>query len=241
MIRSTHTTAGSIGRTADGNSNNKPTSKAAAITKICDRRAPGRHSEQWVRVQCREEKVVLWSPRLLTTTETTKNTPLRFQPVDQTERQMLARHAQEVQRFREERQKLEANTAGAPAVAGNKDFVPARVKLPGSPIVAKSGAEVGKDQVPPKLYEAPKPDLRVAAKPRVDRSVDQPQQRTVNKVPLDQPQRQPKAPQPQPKVERVVPQPPPQPQPKVEKTPPPPQANAPVESKQDKSKGKDKN
>ena len=52
-IRFTLTTAGSIGRTADGNSANRRTSKTAAITRICDRRAPGRPREQWTRVRCR--------------------------------------------------------------------------------------------------------------------------------------------------------------------------------------------
>ena len=86
------------------------------------------------------------------------------------------------------------------------------MRLPGSPIVAKPGAELGKDHAPPKMYEAPKPDPKVEAKPRVNRSPEQPQQRTVNRMPLDQPQPQP---QPQPKVERAAPQP--QPQPKVER------------------------
>ena len=42
-----------------------------------------------------------------------KNNPLRFQPVDQSERQQFRQQAQEVQRFREERQKLETNATGA--------------------------------------------------------------------------------------------------------------------------------
>jgi hypothetical protein len=187
-----------------------------------------------------------------------KDSPMRFQPVDQAERQQYSQHAQDVQRFREERQKLEVNTAGAPTDARGKESMPNRVKLSGSPIVAKSGADLGKDHAPPKLYETPKPDPNVAAKARVNRSLEQPQQRTVNKVPLNQPQpqapqpqQQPKvervAPQPQPKTERVAPQlpPPPQRQPKAEKAPQQPLGNAPSESKQDKPKdqpkGKDKN
>jgi hypothetical protein len=167
--------------------------------------------------------------------------PTRFQPVDQRERQQYNQHAQDVQRFREERQRQEANATVAPVDVRNKDFVPDRVKLPGSPIAAKSGADLGKNQAPPKLYEAPKLDPNVVAKPRVNRSVDQSQQRTVNKVPLDQPRTQP---QPPPKVERAAPQP----QPKVERQAPPPQPRGkepsgppPAESKQDKPKGKDKN
>jgi hypothetical protein len=182
---------------------------------------------------------------LLDNLRMSKDSPIRFQPVDQSERQMLTRHTQEVQRFREERQKLEANAAVASAAARNKDFVPDRAKLPESPIVAKSGADLGQGQAPPKIYDAPKPDLNVIAKPRVNRSLDQPQQRTVNKVPLDQPQKQPqpqptKAPQPPPKTEQGVPQPPPSPQPEVEQGNVP-AGPPPAESKQDKPKGKDKN
>jgi hypothetical protein len=160
-----------------------------------------------------------------------RDNPLKFQPVDQSERQKLAQHAQDVQRFREERQKLEADSAGRADVR-NKDFVPGRAKLPGSPIAAKSGADLGKDQVPPKMYAVPKPDPNVVAKPRTGRSLDQPQPRTVNKVPLNQPEQPKKAPAP------------PQPLPKAEKAASQPH-NAPAEAKQEQpkanDKGKDKN
>ncbi len=164
-----------------------------------------------------------------------KNSPLRFQPVDQSERKQFSQHAQEVQRFREERQKLETNTVGAPAETRTKEFVPARVRLSGSPIVAKPGADFGKDRAPPKMYKAPKPDPTVAAKSRVNRSADQSQQRTVNRMPLDQPRTQP---QPLPRVERAAPQPPP----KVERQAPPPRDDGRAAgSKQDKHQGKNKN
>jgi hypothetical protein len=146
-----------------------------------------------------------------------QNSRLRFQPVDPSERKQFNQYGQEVQRFREERQKLETNAPGAPAETRTKAFVPAKVKLPGSPIVAKPGAEFGKDRTPPKMYEAPKPDPNVAAKSRVNQSADQPQQRTVNRMPLDQPRTQP---QPPPKVERAAP--PPQRQPQVERQAPQP-------------------
>ena len=111
-----------------------------------------------------------------------KDSPLRFQPVDTAERQKLAQHGQEVQRFREERQKLETKAAVRPAEKPSKEFEPARVRLPRSPIVAKPVAELGKDHAPPKTYEAPAPDPKVAPKPRGNRlapaippRVDQPQ------------------------------------------------------------------
>jgi hypothetical protein len=197
-----------------------------------------------------------------------KDNPMRFQPVDQTERRQYTQHAQEVQRFREDRQKLEASAARDHADARNKDFVPGRVRLPGSPIAVKPGADLGKDHAPPKTYEAPQPDPKVAAKPRVNRSLEQPRQRTVNKAPLDQPQPkvqqpQPKVQQPQPRVQQPQPrvqqpqprvqqpqprvqqpqpkvQQPQQHQPKAEKAPQQSQGNTPARSNQDKPKGKDK-
>ena len=178
-----------------------------------------------------------------------RNSQQRFQSVDQAERQRLARQAQEVQRFRQQRQKLEANAVGDPAETRTKEFAPAKVKLPGSPVVAKPIAEIGKDRAPPKIYEAPKPDPKVVAKPRVNRSLEQSRQHTVNRVPLDQPrtqsQPQPKAerqaPQPQPKVERKAPQP----QPKAERKAPQSKGQGQADSpsggqKQDQHKGKDK-
>lgn len=152
------------------------------------------------------------------------NSPLRFQTVNQIERQRLAKQSQDVRRFSQQRQNLENNAAGGPA----------RVKLPGSPIVAKSGANVGKNFTPPKTYVTPKPDPNVAAKSRVNRSLEQPKQHSVNRVPLDQPKSQPK-------VERQAPkQDKPRPQPKVERQAPKPQEKAPAASKQDKQQDKGK-
>ena len=94
------------------------------------------------------------------------DSPLRFQPMDKEERQKLAKHGQEVQTIREERQRLETAAAGALAKQPSSDFVPARARLPKSPIVAKPVADLGKDHAPPKTYAAPKPDLKVEPKPR---------------------------------------------------------------------------
>ena len=168
-----------------------------------------------------------------------QNSPLRFQPVNQAERQRLAQQAQDVQRFGQQRQKLETNVAGGPA--GARTFAPATVRLPGSPIVAKSGAALGKGQAPPKTFVAPKPDPKVAAKPRVKQSPGQPQTRTANRVPLKQ-----SAPQPQRQPQTKQPAPQPQRQPQAKQPAPQPQGNAPAGkasggSKQDKPQGKDKN
>ena len=154
----------------------------------------------------------------------TKNpsSPQRFQPVDPLERQKLGQHGQEVQRFREERQKLETRVATPSTDQPSKQFTPARVPLPRSPIVARPGAELGKSHAPPQTHESPKPDLRVEAKPRA-RSPEQPQQRTVNRQPLDtkQPPRADRPGperQPQPKVDRPAPER--QPQPKADRPAP---------------------
>ncbi|HLA83294.1 MAG TPA: YXWGXW repeat-containing protein [Thermoguttaceae bacterium] len=114
----------------------------------------------------------------------------RFQAVDPSERQRIGQHAQEVRRFRDERQRLEANAVGAPAETGDRTIAPARVRLPGSPIVAKPVTGLGRNYTPPRTYEAPKLDPNVAAKPRANRSLGQPQQRAVNREPLGQPQTQ---------------------------------------------------
>ncbi|MCE5267866.1 MAG: hypothetical protein LLG00_08265 [Planctomycetaceae bacterium] len=164
------------------------------------------------------------------------NSSVRFQPVDQVERQRLARQAQDVQRFRQQRQLLENNAVGGPAGTRGSTFAPAKVRLPGSPIVARPDARLSKGRIPPKSYEAPRLDPNVAAKPRVNQTPGQPQQRTASRVPLDQPRQQPQPkverqrPQPQPKVDQPRQQPQPkverqrqQPQPKVERQRPQPQ------------------
>jgi len=131
----------------------------------------------------------------------------RFQPVDQAERQRLAQQRQDVQRFQQQRQTLETNAAGAPA----------RSPLARSPIVGKPVTEFGKGHTPPQTYVAPKPDLRVEPKPRVNQPSPQPQQQPQAGRPAAQPQRQPQA-------ERPSPQ---------------PRGNAPAGPNQDQRKGKD--
>ncbi|MCE5268343.1 MAG: hypothetical protein LLG00_10705 [Planctomycetaceae bacterium] len=184
------------------------------------------------------------------------NGPLRFQPVDQAERQRLAIQAQNVQRFRQQRQLLENKAVGGPGGTRVSTFAPAKVRLPGSPIVAQPREHLGRNQMPPKAYEAPRPDPNVAAKPRVNRAPGQPRQRTANRIPLDQPRLQPQpkieraVPQPQPKMERATPRPQPkveravpQPQPKVERQAPPARGNPPAgpPPAQNQPRGRDKN
>jgi hypothetical protein len=116
-----------------------------------------------------------------------KNSPLRFQPVNQFERQRLVQQRQAVQRLLQQRQTLETNAAGARAEVQLKALAPARVTLPTSPIVARPVTELGKDHAPPQMRQAPKPDLRVAPKPRVNRPAPQPQRRPQAERPALQP------------------------------------------------------
>jgi hypothetical protein len=72
--------------------------------------------------------------------------------------------------------------------------VPAKVRLPGSPIVAQPVADFGKDRGPPKTYEAPMPDPKIAPKPRVNRPAPQPQPQAKVERPSPQPRANPAGP-----------------------------------------------
>ncbi len=153
----------------------------------------------------------------------------RFQPVDQAERQRLRQHGQEVQSFRDQRQQWETQAAVAPATDKVHRGEPARMKLPPSPIVARSADQLGKDYTPPRTYTAPPFDSLVQPKPRANRSPEQPRQHTRLRVPLDTPQ--PKSP---PKVE------PPDPQPRDKGPAGPPAAGSQRDEHKDKDKDKGK-
>ncbi len=152
-----------------------------------------------------------------------QNSPLRFQPVDSLERQKLVQHVQAVQRFREQRQKLENQAAAPSAASAARQFAPANGRLPTSPIATRSNTELGKDHVPPQMHVAPKPDLTVEAKPRATPSLEKPQQRTVNRLPLDTPKPEPRAERPAPKAEPRVERPAPKAEPPVERPAPKPE------------------
>jgi hypothetical protein len=97
----------------------------------------------------------------------------QFQQIDAAEQQRLAQQAQDVQRFREQRQRQEAES-GVPAGMPTREFTPTRAPLPGSPIVVKPGVNIDRDHTPPKNLEAPQTDTSVVPKPRTARSADQP-------------------------------------------------------------------
>jgi hypothetical protein len=93
---------------------------------------------------------------------------LRFQAIDQAERQQLAQHSQAVAQHREQRLKLEQQPANTLANAGNTagDIKSAKLKLPQSPIAAASSDRLGKDHTPPARHEVLKPDLTITPTPR---------------------------------------------------------------------------
>ena len=99
-----------------------------------------------------------------------KESPMRFQAVDNAEKQNLIQRGKEVRKFREERQSLETAAAIAAVEKPSARTEPVKVKLPKSAIVARPAEELGKDRAPPMRQEAPEPDLKVEAKPRKARA-----------------------------------------------------------------------
>jgi hypothetical protein len=107
--------------------------------------------------------------------------PVRYQPVPKAEKQQINQRDQEVRQARDQRRTLES-AAVEPAIAKpGQPPEPATVKLPKSPIVAKSSDQLGRGQAPPSPHKTPQPDLKVAAKsatytpaPTVDQNNRQP-------------------------------------------------------------------
>jgi len=95
-----------------------------------------------------------------------KDSSMRFQAVDSTEKQILVQRGKEVRKFRGERQKLETHAADRSADETATEIAPARVIIPRSPIVAKRSDEFAKDRAPPKAEKAPEPDLKIKPKPK---------------------------------------------------------------------------
>jgi hypothetical protein len=93
-----------------------------------------------------------------------KDHSLRFQAVDQAERQQLAKHGQAVGQHRDQRQKLElqATDSAATKLNSTREFQPTKAKLPASPIAALPAEKLGKDHIPPQRHEVLKPDLSIA-------------------------------------------------------------------------------
>jgi WXXGXW repeat (2 copies) len=88
---------------------------------------------------------------------------VRFRRVDKDERQNVVQRGKDVQRFREERQRVESD-ASSDKTPDRAE--PVRIKARRSPIAARSGERLGKDDSPPKRPQAPQPDPKVERKPR---------------------------------------------------------------------------
>lgn len=98
--------------------------------------------------------------------------PQRFQTIDKNEREALVQRRQEMQKFRNERQKLEADTTATRLInptEPNEVSEPVKVKLPKSPVVSATVETPGKGVSAPKSPDIPKVDPTVRAKPRVPR------------------------------------------------------------------------
>ncbi len=150
--------------------------------------------------------------------------PQRFQAIDKNERQKLEQRGQEIQTFRQERQKLESKAAVTSATEPAKSSEPVKVKLSQSPIAAKPVATLGQNLAPPKVQDAPKLDLKVEPKPRIAREPKGTP--TVTKVEPKRPKVEPlptapnAEPKPMPKIEpKPAPKVEPKPMPKIEPKP----------------------
>lgn len=97
-----------------------------------------------------------------------KDHSLRFQNVDQAERQQLSQHGQAVAQHRDQRQKLELQPTDSSAakLKSSRKMQPTKVTLPASPIAALPADRLGKDHTPPQRHEVLKPDLSIAPTPR---------------------------------------------------------------------------
>ena len=146
-----------------------------------------------------------------------KDGSMRIQPATQEEQQALAKHGREVRQFGAARQQMEAKAAEASTEKPVRESEPTKLKLPKSPILAKSSDQLANDQIPPKAHDAPAPDLKVDPKPRrpavkAESPKDEPKTITAEPKP-EPPKGKPKLTTGEPKVE-------PKPAPKVDPTPP---------------------
>ena len=128
-----------------------------------------------------EKRFVIAAP--LDQVTKSKDSPIRFQPIDSAERQKHGQNGQDIRKFVAERQKLETAVTATPAETAPRTIEPAKVKFPTSPIMATSTNPLEKTYVPPQAHQLPVPDLKVEPQPRVTRSTDPSQLHTVNKVP----------------------------------------------------------
>jgi hypothetical protein len=112
-----------------------------------------------------------------------KNSSLRFQAIDQAQRQQWRQQGQGIDTYRKKRQTLENNAPADSRGASSRTFEPAKAKFPTSPIMSKPNDQLDKAYAPPKAHQFPQADIKVEPKPRTARSANQLQPYKVNKVP----------------------------------------------------------
>lgn len=93
----------------------------------------------------------------------------RFQPVDAAERQKFVERGREVQKFRVERQKIEADAEVVPNSPRTNEGQPVRGKRPRSPIAGKPAEQLGSDRALPQRHQPPQLDPRIEPQPRQSR------------------------------------------------------------------------
>ncbi|MCA9120446.1 MAG: YXWGXW repeat-containing protein [Planctomycetaceae bacterium] len=96
----------------------------------------------------------------------TADSSMRFQPVNDGDRQQFGRRGQDVQSLREQRQQLEAKVAEPTAAPSAQGGASARVKLPTSPFVAKRPEAFDEHQRPPQSHAQPQVDSNLVPTPR---------------------------------------------------------------------------
>ena len=96
-----------------------------------------------------------------------QDSPLRFQPVDKQERQQFLQRGQNIQKFGEDRQRLEVSRTRPPTGTIPKEYEPSRLKLPTSPLASNPSGPLTRDNASAQSREVLKQDFNTRAKPQV--------------------------------------------------------------------------
>lgn len=99
-----------------------------------------------------------------------KDESVKLQDVSKDEREELVKQQDAVQKFRSDRQKMEAKSADSsdekPNTESTKQSEAVTAKRAQSPIQARQSDKLAKEDMPPKAHETPKSDPKVEPKPR---------------------------------------------------------------------------
>jgi len=88
---------------------------------------------------------------------------LQLEPMTEPQRRQLGQNRKDIDKHRAERQKVET-VVRTPAKTVPGEPTTTKAKLPASPIVSKTPAELGADGAPPKNHATPKPASKPVAK-----------------------------------------------------------------------------